>query len=263
MARSLIASSRTMTVCERSSPTGPRSAVTSSWAPTGSARGSAPGFSANEELRYAGYTSWCGIAVPRHALVPVGGGFESWGRGRRFGCAHVGGGRIYWFATENAPEGASDGPAGTKAALLETFRGWHEPVEALIRATQEDAILRTDVHDREPLGKRWGEGRATLLGDAAYPVTPNLGQGACQAIEDAVVLARCLREGGGSVVGALRRYEGLRADRTAAIVRRSRRIGRVGQLENPLLCRLRDRTLKMIPARTQLRRMEEIAAYEA
>ena len=212
--------------------------------------------------RYAGYTSWRGIAAPRHALVPVGGGFEYWGRGQRFGFAHVGGGRIYWFATKNLPEGESDGPAGPKAALLETFRGWHAPVEGLIQATEEDAILRTDVHDREPLGKRWGEGRVTLLGDAAHPMTPNLGQGACQAIEDAVVLARCLREDG-PVAGALRHYEGLRAGRTAAIVRRSRRIGKIGQLQNPVLCRLRDRTLGMVPAKTHLRSMEEIAAYDA
>lgn len=216
----------------------------------------------DEAPRYAGYTSWRGVASPGHELVPVGGGFESWGRGRRFGAAHVGGGRIYWFATKNAPEGESDGPAGSKAALLETFRGWHAPVEELIRATEEDAVLRTDVHDREPLGKRWGEGRATLLGDAAHPMTPNLGQGACQAVEDAVVLARCLRDGGADLAGSLRRYEGLRAGRTAAIVRRSRRVGTVGQLENPLLCRLRDRALKLVPARTQLRRMEQIAAYE-
>ena len=101
----------------------------------------------------------------------------------------------------------------------------------------------------------------TLLGDAAHPMTPNLGQGACQAIEDAVVLARCLREVDG-VADALRRYEELRAARTARIVRQSRRIGRVGQLENPLLCRLRDRALAMIPSKLQLRQLEEVVGRE-
>jgi 2-polyprenyl-6-methoxyphenol hydroxylase-like FAD-dependent oxidoreductase len=214
----------------------------------------------DERPRYAGYTSWRGVA-PESELVPVGGGFESWGRGRRFGCAHVGGGRVYWFATRNAPEGGDDGPAGSRATLLEAFRGWHEPVEPLIRATEEDAILRTDIYDRDPLGKIWGEGRTTLLGDAAHPMTPNLGQGACQAIEDTVVLARCLRESGESA-GALRRYEALRSDRTAAIVRRSRRIGWVGQLENPFLCRLRERALKLIPVEMQLRQIQEVVGYE-
>ena len=102
----------------------------------------------------------------------------------------------------------------------------------------------------------------TLLGDAAHPMTPNLGQGACQAVEDAVVLTRCLHEGG-AIADALRRYERLRSGRAAMVVRRSRRVGRVGQLENPLLCRLRDRALTMIPPKVQLRQLEEVVGYEA
>ena len=80
----------------------------------------------------------------------------------------------------------------TKGALLGLLRGWSGPVPALIEATEEPAILRTDIYDRDPPRKRWGEGRLTLLGDAAHPMTPDLGQGACQAIEDALELARCL-----------------------------------------------------------------------
>ena len=100
-------------------------------------------------------------------------------------------------------------------------------VGELIEATVEDAILRTDIYDREPLDEHWGEGRVTLLGDAAHPMTPNLGQGEGQAMEDAVVLARCLREGG-ATADSLRRYGRLRCDRAAMVVRRSRRVGMVG-----------------------------------
>jgi 2-polyprenyl-6-methoxyphenol hydroxylase-like FAD-dependent oxidoreductase len=91
-------------------------------------------------------------------------------------------------------------------------------------------------------------------------MTPNLGQGACQAIEDAVVLARCL---GGGISASLRRYEERRIGRTAAVVRRSRLVGRVTQLENPLLCRLRDAVAKRTSARAQLRQYEKIARYQA
>ncbi len=101
----------------------------------------------------------------------------------------------------------------------------------------------------------------TLLGDAAHPMTPNLGQGAGQAMEDAVVLARCLREGG-ATADSLQRYERLRCDRAAMVVRRPRRVGRVGQLANPLVCRLRDRGLAMIPPKVQLRHLEEVMGYE-
>ena len=215
--------------------------------------------------RYAGYTAWRAVVEPGKELLPWGAGFETWGRGARFGCAHIGKGRIYWFATANAPEGEKDGPPGSlesaKATLLRLFAGWHRPVADLVEATEEDAILRTDIYDREPLGELWGEGRVTLLGDAAHPMTPNLGQGACQAIEDAVVLARCLDEGGARAE-ALRRYERLRSDRVAMVVRRSRRVGIVGQVENPVLCWLRDRTIAMIPSKVQFKYLEGVLGYE-
>jgi 2-polyprenyl-6-methoxyphenol hydroxylase-like FAD-dependent oxidoreductase len=215
---------------------------------------------------YAGYTAWRAIVEPKDELLPWGSGFESWGRGARFGCAHIGNGRVYWFATANAPEGGKDGPPGSpvapKATLLHVFGGWHHPIGELIEAADDGAILRTDIYDREPLAERWGEGRVTLLGDAAHPMTPNLGQGACQAIEDVVVLTRCLDEGD-DTAEALRRYERLRSARVAMVVRRSRRVGIVGQLENSLLCRLRDRALAMIPPKAQLRQLEEVVGFEA
>jgi 2-polyprenyl-6-methoxyphenol hydroxylase-like FAD-dependent oxidoreductase len=218
-----------------------------------------------EKPRYAGYTAWRAVVEPKDELLPWGKGFESWGRGARLGCAHIGRGRIYWFATANAPEGEKDGPpgspAGLKATLLRHFGDWHRPIRELIEATDEGKILRTDIYDREPLGESWGEGRVTLVGDAAHPMTPNLGQGACQAIEDAVVLARCLNEGG-ATADALRRYERLRSNRVAIVVRRSRRVGSVAQLENPLLCRLRDRALAMIPPKVHLRQLEEVVGHQ-
>jgi len=143
------------------------------------------------------------------------------------------------------------------------FSGWYHPIPALIAETHEEQIRRDDIYDREPLPGSWGRGRVTLLGDAAHPSTPNLGQGACQAIEDAVMLTRCLQEGGEATMSygatsALRRYEDLRRERAAWIVRRSRAIGRIGQMENPLLCGLRDAVLKATPSRLELRQFERV-----
>ena len=194
-----------------------------------------------------------------------GSGFESWGRGRRFGLAKLGRGRTYWYATKNAPEGEEDEPVGRKGELLARFGRWHKPIPTVIRATEESRILRNDVCDREPI-KRWGKGRVTLLGDAAHPMTPDLGQGACQAIEDAAVLAGCLKEEG-ETEAALRFYEALRVDRTAYIARQSRRLARIGQLENPLLCWLRGAVLKAIPQHMlmsrQLEGLEPVIGFEA
>jgi len=211
--------------------------------------------------RYAGYTAWRAVVTPQREFVPHG-ALESWGRGKRFLFTRIGRGRVYWAAAKNAPQGTEGRTAGSrKDPMLGTFRGWHEPTEELIGVTDERAIVHTGIYDRDPLKERWGKGRISLLGDAAHPMTPDLGQGACQAIEDAVVLAKCLSEES-DPASALRHYEAHRTRRVAVIVRRSRRLGRVAQLKNPLLCQLRDVLLKKTPDRVPQRQAEEIVAYE-
>jgi 2-polyprenyl-6-methoxyphenol hydroxylase-like FAD-dependent oxidoreductase len=209
------------------------------------------------KLRYAGYTAWRGV-VP--FALDQDAWFESWGRGARFGGGALSRGRVYWYATANLPEGAPDVPAGRKRELIERFRGWHEPIPALLEATDEAAILRNDLYDRKPLS-RWSDGRVTLLGDAAHPTTPNLGQGACMALEDAVVLARCLRERD-EILAALREYEMRRVPRTSAIVRESRRLGAIGQWQSPVACWLRDWLLRRTPARVRLRQLQWLCTFE-
>jgi 2-polyprenyl-6-methoxyphenol hydroxylase-like FAD-dependent oxidoreductase len=206
--------------------------------------------------RYAGYTAWRAVAPFDHARLTPG---ETMGRGARFGMAPVSGGRAYWYATLTTPEGGRDVEGGRKRALLEIFRGWHTPIEALIAATDETAILRNDIYDRDPLS-HWSVGRVTLLGDAAHPMTPNLGQGACQALEDAVALADALKDSD-DVRAALRAYEERRIGRTSALVRQARQIGAVGQWSNPLACRLRDALLKYVVVRVQGRQIERVAGY--
>jgi 2-polyprenyl-6-methoxyphenol hydroxylase-like FAD-dependent oxidoreductase len=211
--------------------------------------------------RYAGYTAWRGIADVGDGLVPEEAGLNLWGRGSEFGLASIGRGRFYWFVTRNAPEGEAENAAGRKREVLDLLLGWYEPARTAVEATGESKILRNDIYDRAPL-KHWSSGRVTLLGEAAHPMTPNLGQGACQAIEDAVVLARCLDSGDG-VVPSLRLYEAIRIPRTSDVVRRSRLVGRIVQLENPLLCRLRDAVARSTSARAQIRQLQRIARYEA
>lgn len=126
-----------------------------------------------DDLQYAGYTAWRAVARFQDEVFPPGLAFETWGRGERFGALHIGQGRVYWYATMNTAQGGQDTEAGWNCEGLQRFMGWHEPVAAVIGATEETAILRNDIYDRPPTG-RWGEGRVTLLGDAAHPMTPNL-----------------------------------------------------------------------------------------
>jgi len=197
--------------------------------------------------RYSGYTSWRGVttagSVPAPPLMT-----ESWGTGERFGIVDIGFGEIYWFAVANAAAGGRDGEVHQE--LLARFAGWHEPIAAIIAATSADRIVRTDISDRDPI-ERWHDGAVVLLGDAAHPMTPNLGQGAGQAIEDAVVLDLCLaREG--SIEAALKRYEARRIPRANAIVLASRRVGAVGQLQHPAAVWLRNVGMRLTPSSAAL-----------
>ena len=196
---------------------------------------------------YSGYTSWRGVTA-RGSFWPAGQMSESWGAGARFGLVAIDGDRLYWFATANVPEGERD---KGKADLLARFRGWHEPIRPVIESTPEDAILRTDISDRDPIG-RWSEGRLTLLGDAAHPMTPNLGQGGCQAIEDAVVLDLCL-SAHEDFAKAFKDYETRRLGRTARVVKQARRFGRVGQFKNGAARALRNFAVRITPLFATLR----------
>ena len=195
-------------------------------------------------VRYAGYTCWRGVALGVPGLEP-GHMIEHWGPGQRFGALPIGAGRAYWFATANAPAGGEDG-ADPLAALQGRFAGWASPVSALLAATPAGAVLRNDIHDLAPLG-RWSSGAATLLGDAAHAMTPNLGQEACQAIEDAVALGWVLGSAPGDLPAALERYERIRRSRTRRFVSRSRRFGQVAQWRGATARSLRDALVAATP----------------
>jgi 2-polyprenyl-6-methoxyphenol hydroxylase-like FAD-dependent oxidoreductase len=213
----------------------------------------------SDATRYSGYTSWRGMTtLPSQA--PSTGASESWGPGARFGIVPVGHGEVYWYATRNAPAGVRDEPGRAREALRQYFAGWHAPIAAILDATPEENIFRTDIHDRVPLA-RWSQGRVTLLGDAAHPMTPNMGQGGCQAIEDAVVLARCLaREPEPGT--ALAEYEHHRLPRANQIVSRSFQLGRLAQLENTAVRFMRDTLMRLVPSGAALRQVRGVMRFE-
>jgi 2-polyprenyl-6-methoxyphenol hydroxylase-like FAD-dependent oxidoreductase len=194
-----------------------------------------------DEPRYSGYTCWRGIC-PRPASVAPGYIGEWWGRGQRLGITTIPDDRVYWFATKNAPpnEHAPD----ERAHLQSLFAGWADPAAALFTTTPAEHIFRNDIIDRPP-NRPWSKGRAGLIGDAAHSTTPNLGQGGCMAIEDAVVLARHLKTAT-DPVRALEAFTAERYPRTAAIVRKSWKFGRLAQKEGRIACWLRDTAIGLV-----------------
>jgi 2-polyprenyl-6-methoxyphenol hydroxylase-like FAD-dependent oxidoreductase len=149
------------------------------------------------------------------------------GYGQRFLSYPVGRWWVYWTASTNEPAGGKEDAAEIKQNVMETFQGWPDPVLEFVEATDASHVFLADTYDRDPV-TRWGDGRVTLLGDSAHPMTWDRGQGAGQAIEGAVLLARELA-GADDPVPALRAWEAQRIPRTKKIVRSSRVVGKLGQ----------------------------------
>jgi 2-polyprenyl-6-methoxyphenol hydroxylase-like FAD-dependent oxidoreductase len=207
---------------------------------------------------YAGRSSWRGVAEGCADALPQGIALETLGLGRRVGMFTVGGGRVYWYLARNGPT-APPGAGPSRDEALGLVEGWPGVVREVIAKTPLEQMLRTDIVDRPPAA-RWHRGPLVLLGDAVHPMTPDLGQGACLAIEDGLSLARHLRDAA-SIESALAGYEAERAPRARALRRRSRLVGATRQLGNPVLRAVRDLALRILPARAALAQVRPAVAY--
>mmetsp|Transcript_1366 Transcript_1366/g.3851 ORF Transcript_1366/g.3851 Transcript_1366/m.3851 type:complete len:573 (+) Transcript_1366:90-1808(+) len=185
-----------------------------------------------DKATYSGYT--CYTATCDFELEDVDSiGYQVYlGNGRYFVASDVGEGQTQWYAFQKQAAGNKDLSGDMKGNLLGLFEGWSNDVRARLEATLEEDIEQRDIYDRRPIFK-WVEGNACLLGDSAHAMQPNMGQGGCQAIEDAYVLAEALArvdatgastsasasDNGAqlSVEAALSEYEGKRCMRAAAI----------------------------------------------
>jgi 2-polyprenyl-6-methoxyphenol hydroxylase-like FAD-dependent oxidoreductase len=207
---------------------------------------------------YRGYTIWRGVASSSSPALRRGYNSESWGRGSRFGILETGVGKFTWYATANTPARKAPSAEQSRNELLQRFEGWHNPISELIERTE--LILENGAYDLPPL-RRWTSGRVTLLGDAAHPCTPNLGQGGGMAIEDALVLAKCLaRER--TVECALRQYECLRRKRTRHIQQRSLLMGHIGQWQNRTMVAGRSIVTSFLPAALFQHNLRRVYSYE-
>ncbi|MER7320552.1 FAD-dependent oxidoreductase [Streptomyces albidoflavus] len=183
---------------------------------------------------YAGFTTWrIMVPAPAEPFAP----HETWGRGALWGSHPLHDGTVYAYAAAAVPEGGH--AEDERAELLRRFGDWHHPVPALLAAAAPEGVLRHDVrHMRRPLPAHH-RGRVALLGDAAHAMTPSLGQGGNQAIEDGVVLAHHLAPGTPPGPG-LAAYSADRLPRTSAVVARAAKAGALTLLRPALAVRARD-----------------------
>jgi 2-polyprenyl-6-methoxyphenol hydroxylase-like FAD-dependent oxidoreductase len=217
------------------------------------------GLLGDEQPRFAKYASWQSLCEYDHEQTREGLFRVVWGPGARFLFYHVGRGRLYWEGIYATEPGGSDPPGQRREAVLNKFAGWASPVPEIIGATEEEAIMRGDVYDR-PATKRWGDGRVTILGDAAHPMTNAVGQGANMTIEDSVVLGSMLN-GATDPVAALRAYEQKRIKRSASTATLAHNMTALSRWSNPVALKVRDRLLPMM-MRIGMRQHRKDMTYE-
>ncbi len=181
--------------------------------------------------------------------------YEAWGKGKRFGIVKINDTKTYWFAVVN-DHLANKQPID----LSDLFKSFHKDVLALINSTPEKDIFKSEIKDLKPISK-WQSKNVCLIGDAAHATTPNLGQGACQAIEDAYTIGQLL-ESDKSFEQVFKEYERLRVKRAHYIVNTSWRMGKIGNLENNLGIWARNTTLRMTPESMNSKQLDKIFSID-
>ncbi|RUT33639.1 FAD-binding protein [Paenibacillus zeisoli] len=198
-----------------------------------------------DTYRYAGYTCWRGV-VAAHDIPGLSDRFiETWGTKGRFGIVPLPGNQVYWYALINARQGDPQIANYTVEDLHHLFKNYHDPIPDLLLRTAAHDMIHRDIVDITPM-ERFYSDRVAFVGDAAHAITPNMGQGACQAIEDARVLAECLRIHCNNQ-SAFADYDARRRERIEQISNQSWKIGKMAQSESVLFTSIRNRLMKHAP----------------
>jgi 2-polyprenyl-6-methoxyphenol hydroxylase-like FAD-dependent oxidoreductase len=198
------------------------------------------------EIRYSGYTCWRGIT--KNVWNIKGEAVETWGTRGRFGYVPIGNQQIYWFACMNASFNNQKMRNFSVNDLVDNFKNFAGPIPEILRNTSDQQIIWNDIIDLKPIQK-YAFGRVALIGDAAHATTPNLGQGACLGIEDAIEIAERIEVNGSNFQKAFHQFEQKRIARATFIVNISERIGKIAQVENKLFAALRNMLFRITPER--------------
>ncbi|QBQ42323.1 monooxygenase [Sphingobacterium psychroaquaticum] len=208
--------------------------------------------------RYSGYTCW--RAVIDNTDINLKEGSETWGALGRFGMTPLVNDKIYWYACINASENNPTYAAYKIADLQRHFRSYHTDIQTLLKNTQDEQLLWNDIIDIKPLDTL-AYNRVLLLGDAGHATTPNMGQGACQAIEDAVVLMDELKTNP-AIETVFQHVNERRLHRTRYITNTSWQIGKVAQWENRNLIAVRNFFMRNLPARFMQSKLQQLLSED-
>ena len=220
-----------------------------------------PAVEANGELRDGDRTTWRAVIPNQAGLVT-----QTWltvGVGMQLIASPAPDGLLYWAADTPGTDAAMAYDGDLRAILRRRFATWHPPIPEMIEATPVDTLIVNRTFDRRP-PKRLCRGPILLVGDAGHAMTPDLGQGACQAIEDAALLLACGTAQPGIEPDALfESFERVRLARVGLIVRDSYRIGHLALAPSRMAAGTRDLLTRLVPETISNRRLARYASVGA
>ena len=208
--------------------------------------------------RYAGYTCW--RATIDNANINLSTGSETWGNKGRFGMTPLVGNKIYWYACINSPAHNKVFSRYTIKDLQQNFASYHDPITSVLAETNDQQLIWNDIIDIKPL-KNLAFGNILFIGDAGHATTPNMGQGACQAIEDVSVVIDELKKTT-DVALAFQIFEKRRLKRTRYITETSWSIGKVAQWENPISIIIRDTLMRILPEEVKQYKLKKLLSVD-
>lgn len=200
-------------------------------------------------LRNPNQTCWRGISEVNLPTALDNELNELWGKGSRFGFVKLAPNKVYWYGLHNSDQHLE------KHNLKDYFNNYDPIVNEIIEKTDLSKVFKSDIYDFRPIST-WFNGSVCLLGDAAHATTPNMGQGACQAIEDAYVIGHYLTQYPTNV--AFSKYEMARKTKAEMVVNLSWRLGAISQLKNVTLSSIRNFVMRIMPSNLTLRQSEAI-----
>jgi len=211
----------------------------------------------NNTIRNANQICWRGIA--EYDLLSK---FkkelnEAWGNSERFGFAQIAKNKVYWYALKSYK---TDTYEYTVKNIEFYFEKFSSTIRDIIALTPKEQIHTAEISDLKPT-RTWFKDNVCLIGDSAHATTPNMGQGACQAIEDAYVLSECLEKHEPNV--AFENFQRIRLPKAHQVVKTSWMVGKISHMSNPVLIRIRNQIMKMTPSSINRKQSEQIFKLES
>tara|TARA_R110002033_G_scaffold52713_3_gene100248 strand:- start:554 stop:1687 length:1134 start_codon:yes stop_codon:yes gene_type:complete len=206
----------------------------------------------NNTIRNANQICWRGITECELPVKFRNELNEAWGKSERFGFVQIAENKVYWYALKSFKKNANEFSINN---LEQYFGDYNSVIKNIIKSTKKEHINTAEISDLNPTSI-WFKENVCLIGDSAHATTPNMGQGACQAIEDAYVLSECLHKY--EIAKAFSEYQKLRLPKAHQVVKTSWLVGKMAHISNPILIGLRNQLLSLTPALVNRKQNEQI-----